>query len=107
MSLLTTINISLPPEQLELLELVAEKLKETSGKKNAEAWLTMDEVADRLKVSPGTIRKWIADYKFPHSKLGEVTRFNPAQVDAWFMKFNSEDFSQGMKIINSSKKYAG
>lgn len=94
------IHFSLPPEQLELLEYVAKGLKDNSGKKNAEVWLTMEEVAERLKVKPGTIRKWMGDYQLPHSKLGEVTRFSPNQVDAWFMKFNSEDFSAGMKILN-------
>lgn len=96
------IAISLPPEQLELLEIVAKGLKDNSARKNAEIWLTLDEVAERLKVKSGTIRKWMSDYQLPHSKLGEVTRFSPAQVDAWFMKFNSEDFSQGMKILNKA-----
>ncbi|GAB3518478.1 helix-turn-helix domain-containing protein [Emticicia fontis] len=97
------IAISLPPEQLELLEFVAKGLKENSGRKNAEVWLTIDEVAERFKVKSGTIRKWMADYQFPHSKLSEVLRFSPVQVDAWFMKFNSEDFSQGMKILSSGR----
>lgn len=98
------ITISLPPEQLELLEFVAKGLKGNAVQKNLEVWLTMEEVAERLKVRPGTIRKWMADYQLPHSKLGEVTRFSPNQVDAWFMKFNSDDFSQGMKIINKAFK---
>lgn len=98
------IALSLPPEQLELLEYVAKGLKENSGKKNAEVWLTIDEVAERLKVKSGTIRKWMAEYEMPYTRLGEVLRFAPAQVDAWFMKFNSEDFSQGMKIITKALK---
>jgi excisionase family DNA binding protein len=100
----TLIGISLPTEQLDLLSTIDKNLSKFHTSRNTAVWLTMQEICERLKVKESTIRKWMSDFSLPYSKLGEVTRFNADKIDAWFNKFSSDDFSEGIKIINSKNK---
>ena len=99
----TTISISLPEEQVALLDALSNDLKHYLSRKNADVWITIEEAANRLKVSESLIRKWMADYQLPYSKLGEVRRLNPEKLDKWFEKFCSDDFREGMKIISQKE----
>ena len=54
-----------------------------------EALLTFDEAAERLSVSPKTLRNWIAAHRCPFAyvKLGDgcraPVRFRATDLDAW------------------------
>lgn len=54
----STINLSLPPEQLSLLQTNKELLEKLIAMQNNTVWLTTEEAAERLKVSKQTIEAW-------------------------------------------------
>ena len=96
----TTIALSLPPEQLQLLETVAKALNEANPYKE---WLNMEEVCKHFDVKESTIYKWMKQYQMPYSGIGEVKRFNVEKVNKWFLKFSSDDFAEGLKIVTKRK----
>jgi len=46
-------------------------------------WMTIDEVAEYLKVSKETIYKMVQQRQLPGSKLGNQWRFKQETLDAW------------------------
>jgi len=51
------------------------------------AYLTTDEIADLLRVSRGTVRRWVHDGDLPRVNLGVAGfRFRRADVDAFIAK---------------------
>ena len=48
-----------------------------------EPWVTLQEVADHLKVSEDTVHRWIATRSMPAHRIGRVWRFKLSQIDAW------------------------
>jgi excisionase family DNA binding protein len=48
-------------------------------------WLTIDELADYLKVSKETIYKMAKANKLPSSKIGNQWRFNRQIIDQWLV----------------------
>lgn len=49
----------------------------------------IDEVAQYLKVTPHTIRKWVKTLGFPATRVGPMrVLFRPTEVDAWIAKQN-------------------
>ncbi|MGI8946671.1 MAG: helix-turn-helix domain-containing protein [Ornithinimicrobium sp.] len=47
-------------------------------------FLTVQEVADLLRVSPGTARAWAAKGEGPPSiRLGKQIRYRPEKVEEW------------------------
>lgn len=51
-----------------------------------ETLLTYDQLADRLQVSPGTLRNWVSQQFIPHVKLGRAVRFEINDIQAWINK---------------------
>ena len=49
--------------------------------KEVEKMLTVDEVAEILRVSIGTIYRWASDGRLPHIHLGRLLRFREDEVD--------------------------
>lgn len=96
----TTIALSLPPEQLQLLEVVAKSLSQANPHRE---WLNMEEACKHFGVKESTIYKWMKDYQLPYSGIGEVKRFNVEKINKWFLKFSSDDFAEGMKIVSKRK----
>jgi len=45
--------------------------------------LTLEEAADYLQISPGTLKHWIAMKKIEHVKVGKLTRFRRAALDRY------------------------
>jgi len=62
-------------------------------------WLTLDEIANYLKVSRETIYKMVQKNQIPASKLGNQWRFNKEAVDLWLI-------SQSNMPMNEFKKVA-
>ena len=48
-----------------------------------EKLLTVEEIADYLRVQPSTIYQWTHQGYIPHIKLGSFVRFRVSQVDKW------------------------
>jgi excisionase family DNA binding protein len=48
-----------------------------------ERYLSQADVADYLKVSPRTIRRWSQTLGLPSHKIGDIVRFRRDEVDAW------------------------
>jgi excisionase family DNA binding protein len=50
---------------------------------NQPTWMTVEQVAVYLSVSPGTVRNWVSQKYIPHAKKGRIVRFNRQAIDAW------------------------
>ncbi|MDE2490378.1 MAG: helix-turn-helix domain-containing protein [Elusimicrobia bacterium] len=48
-----------------------------------ERLLTVDEVADWLRVKPRTVYQWVHEGYIPLIKIGALVRFDHAAVAAW------------------------
>lgn len=48
-----------------------------------EPLLTLQEAANYLKVSPGTLKHWTHWKRIEHVKVGKLTRFRQAALDRW------------------------
>jgi len=46
--------------------------------------LTIDEVAQYLRLTPQTIYKWAQEKRIPAVKLGKEWRFRRSVIDKWF-----------------------
>ena len=46
--------------------------------------MTLEEVADYLRLKPQTIYTWAQEKKIPAAKLGKEWRFRKAIIDRWF-----------------------
>jgi excisionase family DNA binding protein len=46
--------------------------------------LTIDEVAEYLRLTPQTIYKWAQEKRIPAVKLGKEWRFRRSMIDKWF-----------------------
>ena len=51
---------------------------------NKEKIMTLEEVAEYLRVKPQTIYTWAQEKKIPAAKLGKEWRFRKSVVDKWF-----------------------
>lgn len=47
------------------------------------ALLDVNQVADRMSVSPRFIRRLVEERRIPFCKLGKFVRFDPVDIDAW------------------------
>lgn len=52
--------------------------------------LDVDEVADRLGVSPRFIRRLVNERRIPYCKLGKFVRFDAAEVAEWVDKMRMD-----------------
>jgi len=46
-------------------------------------WLTVEEIAAELKVTPKTVRDWLQRGEFPATKLGRAYRVRRSDLTAW------------------------
>ncbi len=46
--------------------------------------MTLEEVAEYLRVKPQTIYTWAQEKKIPAAKLGKEWRFKKSIIDKWF-----------------------
>jgi len=51
----------------------------------AEPWVSLEEIAEHLKVSTDTIHRWIRAKRIPVQKVGRQWRFRVSQVDEWVL----------------------
>lgn len=64
--------------------LSADALRNRATPPGADQLLTIEQLADRLQVPTGTVRKWRAQGTGPKGiRVGRFVRYRPADVDAW------------------------
>ena len=80
----TTINLSLPEQQLELLETVKFQNEKIIAMVNHAAYLTEQEACERLKVSLTTIRLWRKEGWLRYFAEGANIRYRVDYLDADF-----------------------
>ncbi len=54
--------------------------------------LTLEEVAEYLRMKPQTIYTWAQEKKIPAVKLGKEWRFKKSVIDKWFNQHFDEKF---------------
>jgi excisionase family DNA binding protein len=54
--------------------------------------MTLEEVADYLRLTPQTIYTWAQEKKIPAVKLGKEWRFKKSLIDKWFNEHLDEKF---------------
>jgi len=62
--------------------------------------MTLEEVANYLKLKPQTIYTWAQEKKIPAAKLGKEWRFKKSIIDEWFIRHIDEKFDD---VIESWK----
>lgn len=50
---------------------------------NAEQWVSVEQVAQHLKVKPDTVYKWLDRKDMPAHKVGRLWRFKITEIDEW------------------------
>ena len=48
-----------------------------------EPWVSLEEIAEHLKVSTDTIHRWIRAQKIPVHRVGRFWRFQVSEIDEW------------------------
>jgi excisionase family DNA binding protein len=56
--------------------------------------MTLEEVAEYLRVKPQTIYTWAQEKKIPAAKLGKEWRFRKSMIDKWFNDRIDEKFRE-------------
>jgi excisionase family DNA binding protein len=54
--------------------------------------MTLEEVAEYLRVKPQTIYTWAQEKKIPAAKLGKEWRFRKSMIDKWFNESIDDKF---------------
>jgi len=54
--------------------------------------MTLEEVADYLRLKPQTIYTWAQKKKIPAAKLGKEWRFKKSIIDEWFSGYIDKKF---------------
>ncbi len=56
--------------------------------------MTLEEVADYLRLKPQTIYTWAQEKKIPAAKLGKEWRFRKSLIDKWFNQHIDDKFKE-------------
>ena len=48
--------------------------------------MTVEDVAEYLRVKPSTVYEWAGNGKLPAVKVGRLWRFHRGQIEAWIQK---------------------
>jgi excisionase family DNA binding protein len=59
--------------------------------------MTLEEVAEYLRVKPQTIYTWAQEKKIPAAKLGKEWRFKKSMIDEWFNERIDDKFKNYFK----------
>jgi excisionase family DNA binding protein len=54
-----------------------------TGGRDMETYLTIEEVADYLKLTVQTIRRWVLCREIPFHKIKSVIRFRVSELEQW------------------------
>lgn len=62
--------------------------------------MTLEEVAEYLRLKPQTIYTWAQEKKIPAAKLGKEWRFKKSLIDKWFNQHIDNKFKE---FLNDNK----
>ena len=63
--------------------------------------MTLEEVAEYLKLRPQTIYTWAQEKRIPAAKLGKEWRFKRSMIDRWFNQHIDGKFNH---LVNDLQK---
>ncbi|MEJ2647321.1 MAG: helix-turn-helix domain-containing protein [Sedimentisphaerales bacterium] len=66
--------------------------------------MTLEEVAEYLRLKPQTIYTWAQEKKIPGAKLGKEWRFKKSIIDEWFLQHIDEKFDDVIKNWKEKQK---
>jgi excisionase family DNA binding protein len=66
--------------------------------------MTLEEVAEYLRLKPQTIYTWAQEKKIPGAKLGKEWRFKKSIIDEWFLQHIDEKFDEVIKTWKDKQK---
>ncbi len=66
--------------------------------------LTIEEVADYLKLKPQTIYKWAQTGKIPGAKFGKEWRFRRSLIETWIDNHIASSTKKNSHISSSTKE---
>lgn len=99
----TTINLSLPPEQLALLEEIRNLQTILVQTANATAWLDDDALCVRFGVGKTTLRRWREEEALPFCQIGDKRLYSPMLVDAWMLEHSPQNIMTLSSKVNTLK----
>lgn len=101
--MVTSVTLSLPEEQLLLMEKLAEMQQQLINFQISGSWLTEKEAALRFKVKECDVRTWRLEGWLRHYQVGDEIRYKSEEID--------QDFEDQAKITlftrNNKKKETG
>lgn len=59
--------------------------------------MTLEEVAEYLRLKPQTIYTWAQEKKIPAAKIGKEWRFRRSVIDKWFDRHMDDKFKDIME----------
>jgi len=65
--------------------------------------MTLEEVAEYLKLTPQTIYTWAQEKRIPAAKLGKEWRFKKSIIDEWFNQHIDAKFNHIVKNAGNEK----
>ncbi|MDR0760698.1 MAG: helix-turn-helix domain-containing protein [Treponema sp.] len=60
-----------------------------------ETYLTISEVAEAVKLSEQTIRRYVLNREIPYHKIKKVIRFKPSEVERWIENGGLDSSAKG------------
>ena len=69
--------------------------QEPSDNDSSEKWVSVEEVAQHLKVKPDTVYKWLERKVMPAHKVGRLWRFKISEVDRWVKSGGAAEIKKG------------
>lgn len=73
-------------------------------------YLTLNELAEYIKMSKSTIYKWCSNGQIPYIKTGKLLLFKKDAIDLWLEQFNvptklqvGQNISKLLKLTNNEK----
>lgn len=80
-------NAPKPEDRITLLEKELTELRalvsDLARKQQWPQYLTVEQVAEMLQVSPRTIHDWVSEARIPYHKAGNATRFLIGEIVQW------------------------
>ncbi len=61
--------------------------------------MTLEEVANYLRLKPQTIYTWAQEKKIPAAKLGKEWRFKKSIIDEWYLQHIDEKFNDVIQRV--------
>ena len=66
--------------------------------------MTLEEVAEYLRLKPQTIYTWAQEKKIPGAKIGKEWRFKKSIIDEWYLQHIDEKFDEVIKSWKDKQK---